>query len=95
MREIRGKEKAKRGCSLCADVTSGRVRGKDRSMCPHAKCPYTVLDKYATYDDYINSDDSKINVSRLFTTGGSTGRLMPGAREVFHWSLKASLKKLF
>ena len=28
--------------------------------CPYDECPYHVLDKYETYEEYVESEDSKI-----------------------------------
>lgn len=48
---------------MCAVVTSG-IMGRDkkkRTLCPYTECPYKVLDKYDTYEDYLKSEDSEIN----------------------------------
>jgi hypothetical protein len=55
-------ERKKRGCTYCVDkvVVSGRY-GRGRNIeCPHEECPYKVLDKYDTYDDYMESKESEI-----------------------------------
>ena len=39
-----------------------------QTSCPHDECPYKVLDKYETYEDYMKSEDSKILVDEFFQT---------------------------
>lgn len=83
MRNLKKAEKTKRGCIWCTDVAKKKspVNGKCRTACPHDKCPYTVLDKYDDYEDYMKSDDSVINISALLLdTEGSAGRFAQGAR---------------
>ena len=38
------------------------------TACPWDKCPFTVLDKYNTYEEFMASDDSKILVNEFFAT---------------------------
>lgn len=60
MRLLTFKEKVHRGCFYCIDVKRISTKSGVCSSCPHDECPYHILDKYETYDDYIESDDSKI-----------------------------------
>jgi hypothetical protein len=62
--------------------------GGIRTTCPHAKCPYTVLDKYDTYEAFMESDDSKINIAGLKDADWSAGRITPCARLYFPLLLK-------
>ncbi len=61
-------EKRQRGCSYCLHVTSLRHNGEIRNACPYPKCPYEVLDKYKSYEEFMESDDSKIFVTEFFAT---------------------------
>lgn len=67
MRILNGFEKKKRGCIYCADVEQVHhgYHGL-RNTCPHDKCPYKVLDKYKTYEQFMASEDSKILVPSFF-----------------------------
>lgn len=60
-RKVPKSEKVKRGCNYCAEAR----RGEHGSICPHDECPYTVLDKHETYEDYMKSEDSKIDITAL------------------------------
>ena len=51
MRRLTQTEVKKRGCDYCAEA---EVRWK----CPYDKCPYTVLDKYNTFGQFLKSKDS-------------------------------------
>lgn len=59
MRKVYVTEKKKHGCIYCTDMVL-KGGGSIRTHCPHEQCPYQVLDKYDSYEDYIASDDSKI-----------------------------------
>ena len=61
-------EKKQRGCSYCLDVTLVRNGSELRNACPYSKCPYGVLDKYKTYEEFMASEDSLIRVSEYFST---------------------------
>lgn len=61
-------EKKQRGCQYCLHVTSKRHEGQIRNACPFIKCPYEVLDKYKTYEEFMESEDSKILVEEFFTS---------------------------
>jgi hypothetical protein len=54
-----------------------------RVKCPHEECPYEVLDKYETYEDYLKSKDSKIDIGALLEADWSGGRVTPGAMTYF------------
>lgn len=68
MRKVLGFEKKQRGCQYCADMKLGRFDGESRTCCPFAVCPYHVLDKYKSYEDFMASEDSKILVNEFFST---------------------------
>ena len=66
MRVVSIFEKKKRGCPYCLHVETGRFDGCVRTACPYYKCPFTVLDKYKTYEEFMASEDSKILVDEFF-----------------------------
>lgn len=66
MRILGQEEQKKRGCYYCLDRTVTKEWDKNRRACPFDKCPYKVLDKYKSYDDFMASEDSQIPVSELF-----------------------------
>lgn len=68
MRLVLGYEKKQRGCQYCADKKLGNQNGESRTCCPFDVCPYHVLDKHETYEDFMASEDSKILVSEFFQT---------------------------
>lgn len=78
MRKLKKSELYKRGCLYCMDMVSVFVeRGKYGSKsCPHEECPYKVLDKYETYNDFMKSEDSKILVDEFFDSGKQECRLI-------------------
>lgn len=59
MRKVHATERNKRGCRYCSDMVIAGS-GAIRTSCPHEQCPYHVLEKYETYEDYMASEDSKI-----------------------------------
>ena len=61
-------EKKQRGCSYCLHVDVVRLSCGIRNVCPYAECPYEVLEKYRTYEDYMASEDSLIMVNEYFST---------------------------
>lgn len=67
-RVLPGFEKKQRGCQYCLHVTEFRLRGKFRNACPFDECPYEILDKYKTYEEFMASEDSKIFVNEYFST---------------------------
>ena len=71
MRVIPPFEKKKRGCIYCQDMQLTRNKGVKRCGCPHDECPFNVLDKYDTYEQFMASEDSKIMVDGFFHTVAS------------------------
>ena len=61
-------EKKRRGCLYCLHVQSERRRGYNLTACPFGECPYEVLDKYNSYEEFMASEDSKILVNEFFKT---------------------------
>jgi hypothetical protein len=49
-------------------VTSARRRGANQTACPFDECPFEVLDKYNSYEEFMESEDSKIMVNEFFKT---------------------------
>ena len=82
MRVVPSYEKKKRGCQYCKN--SGRIRtgGGIRTGCPFDECPYHVLDKYDTYEQFMASEDSKILVDEFFQTVASCYELSNGGVQV-------------
>lgn len=71
MRLVPAHEKKKRGCLYCANVEIVRTGGRkkdSRTACPFDECPYKVLDKYESYEEFMKSEDSKILVTEFFST---------------------------
>lgn len=67
MRYLRLYEKKQRGCAYCLDMSVVHDDyDKPHFSCKHSKCPYTVLDKYETYEEFLESEDSKILVPQFF-----------------------------
>lgn len=58
----------KRGCQDCAHV-GRKASGWLGKGCPYKECPYKVLDKYNTYEEYLASDESKIKTPQFFMMG--------------------------
>ena len=61
-------EKKQRGCIYCLHVTTVRYNGEIRNACPFEECPYEVLSKYKTYEQFMASEDSKIFATEYFST---------------------------
>ncbi len=61
-------EKKQRGCHYCNHMKVARTNNTTRVHCPFEECPYTVLDKYNTYEEFMASEDSKILVNEFFKT---------------------------
>lgn len=61
-------ERRQRGCQYCLHVSEVRYGGKYRNACPLEKCPYEILDKYKSYEEYMASEDSMILVNEFFST---------------------------
>jgi hypothetical protein len=68
MRLVLGFEKKQRGCQYCLHSDMKRYKGQVRTFCPHRECPYTVLDKYESYEEFMESEDSMILVGEFFTS---------------------------
>lgn len=85
MRVLTIAERKKRGCGYCANMAKAysQRRHSFRRMCPHAECPYTVLEKYDTYEDFLQSKESGINITALLDTDWMAGRASPQARAYF------------
>ena len=77
-------ERKKRGCQFCNDV--GTEAGPGRLTCKFKSCPYKVLDKYETYDEYLKSEDSKILVDQFFSSAAEcyhVGRITKKPQRMF------------
>ena len=61
-------EKKQRGCQYCLHMEVHAMKGDSRTFCPFETCPFTVLDKYNTYEEFMKSEDSKILVNEFFST---------------------------
>lgn len=59
VRVVSSAEKKKRGCMYCVDnVREENSRGIHVGRyCPHDKCPYSELDKYDDYEEYMKATD--------------------------------------
>lgn len=68
MRVILADEKMKRGCMYCKHVDIIHNGRKSRIGCPFDECPYTVLDKYETYEEFMATEDCRILVDEFFQT---------------------------
>ena len=68
MRVIPLYEKKKRGCQYCLHSKKNRIEGQLRTCCPFSNCQYPVLDKYESYEEFMESEDSKILVDEFFTS---------------------------
>ena len=68
MRTIPNFERKQRGCAFCKDGDCRQQGRVWRIRCPYSECPYRVLDKYKTYDEFLKSEDSKILVTEFFST---------------------------
>lgn len=71
MRVVPYFEKKQRGCMFCFHVDTKKVGKETRTGCPFDECPYHVLDKFNTYDEFMASDDSLILVGEFFTSFAS------------------------
>lgn len=64
-------EKKQRGCDFCLDHRVWKDDAdKPHFACIHNECPYKVLDKYETYDEFLASEDSRILVAQFFDLAG-------------------------
>lgn len=65
-----------RGCEFCLDYTKARdSEGKPHHSCTHKACPYKVLDKYETYDEFLASKESMILVPQFFEAANELIRM--------------------
>lgn len=64
-------EKRQRGCQYCLHMSLQKTKGYLHTACPFNECPYTVLDKYKTFEEFMKSEDSKILVNEFFSTVAS------------------------
>lgn len=92
MRFLKIAEKKKRGCEYCADNVKMFIR-HHRTLCPYEECPYTVLDKYDTYEEFLKSKDSKVDVAGLFCNESGDWRLTLSAKR--YYSLRCKVQKRF
>lgn len=67
MRRLTKADMKQRGCDVCLDKTMIRENNKNHDVCKHEKCPYTVLDNYETYDEFLASKESRILVENFFS----------------------------
>lgn len=86
MRAIPIHERKKRGCECCTEVIHTKIGSRFRLKCPHTECPHHVLDKYDSYDEFMQSEDAKILVTEFFQTTASCYDLM---------NENAAVKKVF
>ena len=68
MRVVLKREMKQRGCLYCTEVILKKHGYATQSSCPHNECPFKVLEKYDTYEDYMASEDSRILVPEFFQT---------------------------
>lgn len=78
MRVVPVFEKKQRGCVYCMEVQMTKSKGCRRCGCPHDVCPYEILDKYESYEQFMASEDSKILVDGFFQTTASCYDLANG-----------------
>lgn len=68
-RRLKETEAIKRGCLFCAEMYMRCIGIKNPvryRMCPYRVCPYHELDKYDSYEEYLQSPDSGL---RFLTIG--------------------------
>ena len=76
LRYVNLKEQKQHGCYYCLDVRYQKDgNGVTRTCCMHESCPYKVLNKYESYDQFIQSEDSMIFVNEFFDTASGKFRL--------------------
>lgn len=78
MRQLTRKEIKKRGCEYCLYMQRKKHYIKSEKsnyyrqsrLCMFEKCPFRELDKYETYEDYLESPDClKMKVNNTPTNG--------------------------
>lgn len=66
MRQLTLRERKQRGCAYCLDMAIiTDDKDKQHMMCAHGECPNKVLDKFESYEEYMESEDSKILVTQF------------------------------
>ena len=75
-------ERTQYGCAYCQNVQHVKHGGCNRLACPFRKCPYKVLEKYDTYEEFMKSEDCKILVDGFFHTAASCYELSNGNAQV-------------
>lgn len=61
MRKLYANEIQHRGCHYCAHAVKkwDYSGGFYRKNCPFNRCPYRILDKHDTYEEFVESEDCK------------------------------------
>ena len=80
MRCLKRHEIDQRGCLNCVDMENKGTHLK----CPHDECPYKVLDKYESYDEFCASKDSRIIVPEFFQTSADCYELAQVRDNPYH-----------
>lgn len=86
MRVLSAQEKKQRGCCCCANVGKTQVKGQARTVCPFTECAYSVLDKYESYEAFMESDDCKILVDEFFQSVADCYALSKLGKKVSRYS---------
>lgn len=81
MRVIESAEKKQRGCQYCQHKDNTKIFGDIRTSCPFAECPFHVLDKYETFEEFLASEDSKILVNEFFVSAAGFYELPKSERK--------------
>ena len=63
MRKLENDEQRKRGCEFCIERTTDTfayddgdiIRKRTSPACPHDVCPFTELDRFDRYGDFVKS----------------------------------------
>ena len=62
MRLITEEERAKRGCSYCADAQVKMKNRKRRRVCPYWECPYHELDAFKSYGEFMKTKTTSMTI---------------------------------
>ena len=73
-----------RGCLICADMRTAGTGKESHLACLHDECPYKVLDKYESYDEFFASEDSMILVPEFFKTAADCYEMAQVREDPFH-----------
>lgn len=93
MRLLKLSERKKRGCTYCMDMVIITDEDESQHMnCPHEKCPYKVLDKYESYEDFMESEDSKILVDNFFQQAGNCFTVAQPEHHHKRWKFDVTLR---